>query len=68
MFGNTRKISLSRQTHNHTFCFSQTILTSFTQLLPNQNFNAPMLSDNFSPFTAFVGWPPSEAAPALGAS
>jgi hypothetical protein len=53
----TSPLSLSH-THAQTafLFFSQThshILV--TQLLPNQNFNAPMLSDNFSPFTAFAG-------------
>jgi hypothetical protein len=57
MFENTRKIlSLVSLPYTHTPSFVQTILTSTSlKLLTNQNFNAPMLSDNFSPFTAFAG-------------
>jgi hypothetical protein len=36
--------------------------------LPNQKFSAPILAANLSPFTALVGCPPWDAAPALGAN
>lgn len=53
MFGNTRKTSLPP---HHNFFFSlHIVLNPVTQLLPNQNFSSPMVSDRLFPFTAVVG-------------
>lgn len=58
MFRNTRKPLLFHslsQAQTAFLFFLEPTLTCITQLLTNQNFNAPILSDNFSPFTAFAG-------------